>query len=113
YQMKLIAGRNMLHSDSLQELVINETLAKAIGCKKPQEALGKLLYQPLPHGETGKAYPVVGVVADFHITSFHEAIQPTVIENVPDRKFSLAINMATSEKKTRATNNHFSQKKQK
>ncbi|MEP6617366.1 MAG: ABC transporter permease, partial [Ginsengibacter sp.] len=29
YGMKLIAGRNMLHSDSLAELVINETLARA------------------------------------------------------------------------------------
>ena len=31
YQMKLIAGRNMLHSDSINELVINETLAKTLG----------------------------------------------------------------------------------
>ena len=44
YQMKLIAGRNMLHSDSLNELVINETLAKAIGFANPQDAIGKMLY---------------------------------------------------------------------
>ena len=98
YQMKLIAGRNMLHSDSLQELVVNETLTKAIGCKRPQEAVGKFLYQPLPGGKTGKAFPIVGVVADFHITSFHDAIQPAVIENVPDRKSSIAFKLATSEK---------------
>ena len=41
--MKIIAGRNMLHSDSLNELVINETLAKAIGFKNPKDAVGKLL----------------------------------------------------------------------
>ena len=92
YKMKLIAGRNMLHSDSLNELVINETLSKAIGFKNPQDAVGKLLYQQ------ERSYPIVGVVADFHTGSFHEAIQPTVIENMPDRKFSIAIKLAMSEK---------------
>src|SRR5439155_748404 len=31
YKMKLIAGRNMLGSDSLSEVVINETFSKALG----------------------------------------------------------------------------------
>ncbi len=91
YQMKLVAGRNMLHSDSIDELIINETLAKAIGFTNPQDAIGKFLY-------SDKAHPIVGVVADFHTTSFHETIKPTVIENVPDRKFSIAVKLSTSEK---------------
>ncbi len=94
--MKIIAGRNMLHSDSLNELVINETLAKAIGFKNPKDAVGKLLYQQAY--PTEKAYPIVGVVADFHTGSFHEAIKPTVIENVPERKSSIAVKLAVSEK---------------
>lgn len=94
YKMKIIAGRNMLHSDSLNELVVNETLAKTIGFKNPQDAVGKLLYQQSYPVE--KAYPIVGVVADFHTGSFHEAIKPTVIENVPERKFSLAIKFSTT-----------------
>ena len=101
YGMKLIAGRNMLAGDSLNELVINETFSKSLGFAKPQDAIGKLLYQQYYQGE--KAYPVVGVVADYHTGSFHEAIQPVVIENVPDRKFGVAIKVAGDEKNLKAT----------
>ena len=41
YGMKLVAGRNIFHSDSLRELVINETYARQLGCKTPQEAIGQ------------------------------------------------------------------------
>jgi putative ABC transport system permease protein len=96
YQMKVIAGRNMLHSDSLKELVINETLVRTIGFTNPQDAVGKLLYQQ--GYPTEKSYPIVGVVADFHTGSFHEVIHPTVIENVPGRKFSIAIKLVAGQK---------------
>jgi ABC-type antimicrobial peptide transport system permease subunit len=96
YGMKIIAGRNMLASDSLNELIINETFAKSLGFANPRDAVGKLLYQQFYQGE--KAYPVVGVVADYHTGSFHEAIQPVVIENVPDRKSGVAIKLAGGEK---------------
>ena len=96
YGMKLIAGRNMLASDSLKELVVNETLARRLGFADPQDAVGKLLYQQFFQGE--KPYPIVGVVADFHTGSFHEAIQPAVIENVPERKTSVAIKLSAVKK---------------
>jgi ABC-type antimicrobial peptide transport system permease subunit len=56
-----------------------------------------VLYAVSPQGGIGKGYPVVGVVADFHVSSFHEAIPPAVIENVPERKSSIAIKLAASE----------------
>jgi len=89
YQMKLLAGRNILHSDSAKEFVINETLAKVMNCKDPADALGKMLYW------NNKPYPVVGVVADFHTSSFHDAIGPLCIVNRPDREGTLAIKLAT------------------
>lgn len=89
YRMKLVAGRNMLHSDSLNELVINETLAKTIGFADPNDAVGKML----------SGHPIVGVVADFHQGSFHDAILPAVIENAPDsKKHSIAIKLTSEEK---------------
>ena len=97
YQMKLIAGRNMLHSDSINELVINETMAKAIGFSNPGDAVGKMLYSTRPNSDKG--FPIVGVVADFHQGSFHDAILPAVIENAPDdQKRSIAVKLTTSEK---------------
>jgi hypothetical protein len=92
YNMKIVAGRNMMHSDSLSELVINQTCARAIGFANPNEAVGKLLYRG------NNAYPIVGVVADFHEISFHDAIRPDVIENIPARELGLGIKLATTGK---------------
>jgi hypothetical protein len=97
YGMKLVAGRNIFHSDSLRELVVNETLARQLmGCKTPQEAIGRVLYGGGPQGGVGKSYPVVGVVADFHVGSFHEVIPPAVIENLKVRLQSVAIKVASA-----------------
>jgi ABC-type antimicrobial peptide transport system permease subunit len=96
YQMKMISGTNISHNDSLNEIVVNETMARAMGCRHPEEVVGKMLY-----GTTGgseKAFPVVGVVADFHQGSFHDAILPAVILNFPLFKESIAIRLASSEK---------------
>jgi putative ABC transport system permease protein len=92
YQMKIIAGRNFLHSDSLNQLVINETATRALGFSKPEQALGRRLYQ----GD--QPYPVVGVVADFYENSFRELIKPMVIENDARRQSSMAVKLATTGK---------------
>jgi putative ABC transport system permease protein len=97
YGMRLVAGRNVFHSDSLRELVINETMTKLMGFKTPEEAVGKLLYRGV-----NKGYPVVGVIADFHVGSFHEAIPPAVIENVPERKNAVAIKLTAGERDEKA-----------
>lgn len=89
YAMKLLAGTNLRHSDSLSEFVINETFAKKLGFQAPGQAIGKLLYRE------NKAFPIVGVVQDFHEGSFHEAIGPLVIGHMPEREKSLAIRLAT------------------
>ena len=92
YQMKLIAGKNISHSDSLHDLVINETYSRMLGFKHPREAIGKILY----HND--RPYPIVGVVADFHQGSFHEAIHPAVIGKMPEREESIAIKLDAGEK---------------
>lgn len=93
YQMKIVAGRNMLQGDSTNEVVINETLAKAIGFANPSDAVGKILYS----GD--KPIPVVAVVKDFHQGSFHDAILPAVIQNAPDdQKHSIAVKLNADEK---------------
>jgi putative ABC transport system permease protein len=95
YQMRLVAGKNLLHSDSLRELVINETYSRALGFKSPEEAIGKILYPDIGGGR-GKACPIVGVVADFHDASFHEAIGPVAIGHDPANELSLAIKLSAA-----------------
>jgi len=98
YQIKLLAGRNLEHADSMKEIVINEKLSRLMGCKKPQDAVGKMLYW------ADKPYPVVGVVADFHSRSFHDPIAPLCIVNRPDREGTLAVKLTTAEKESKNIN---------
>ncbi|MGH2566636.1 MAG: ABC transporter permease, partial [Ginsengibacter sp.] len=82
----------LVPSDSMKEVLVNETYAKILGFTNPEDIVGKLLYQ------NDKPYPVVGVVSDFHQGSFHEAIQPVIIAHVPKRERSVAIKLATKGK---------------
>jgi hypothetical protein len=90
YQMKLLAGRNLANSDSLSEYVINETYSRALGFNTPGEAIGKLLYWK------NKSYPIVGVVADFHEGSFHQAIPALLIGHMPEFENSMGVRLKTS-----------------
>jgi hypothetical protein len=73
YELKLLAGRNLTHSDTTNEFVINETAMRAFGFHSPHDALGKIIGQP------GNLFPVVGVVKDFHLTNFHNTIDPVAL----------------------------------
>jgi putative ABC transport system permease protein len=92
YQLKLLAGENFRHSDSIRELIINEACARQLGFQDPQEAIGKFL-------SIAGSHPVVGVVADFHEKSLHEPIRPIVFLNFRDGERSIAIKLASEGKK--------------
>ncbi|MCR8559228.1 ABC transporter permease [Mucilaginibacter sp. BJC16-A38] len=62
-------------NDSSQA-VINETEAKALGWKNPENAVGqKIVFME-------DVFTITGVVADFHFGSMQERIQPLVFTNV-------------------------------
>jgi predicted permease len=75
FGLQLVAGRNLLPSDTTREFVVNETLLKALGILSPQEALGKMLYTS---GGRRKG-PIVGVVKDFFNNSFRGSISPICV----------------------------------
>jgi hypothetical protein len=87
YDIRLVAGRNLLHSDSLKEFLINETAASQLGFTRPDQAPGKMVYW------RGKAYPIAGVVADFHQQSYRKAILPLFLGHIPDWEKTLAIRL--------------------
>ncbi|TAH22732.1 MAG: FtsX-like permease family protein [Cytophagales bacterium] len=74
FGLKLLAGRNISNSDSMVEVVINESYSKLLGFKNPQEAVGQAFT-----AYSGAALPIVGVIKDFHIQPMHKAIAPTFI----------------------------------
>lgn len=92
YQLNLLAGRNIMPSDTLKEFVVNETFVKNLGFKKPAEILGKLA------NLNGRNYPIVGVVQDFHENSLHAMIKPTIIAYIPDMAKDLAVKLPTKGK---------------
>ena len=96
YQMKLLAGRNLMPADSLTEYVINETCSRMLGFNNPGQAIGNMLYFK------DRPYPIVGVVADFNEKSFRETILPVCIVNIPTKQGSLAVKLAVKGKQADA-----------
>ena len=93
YHMKIVAGRNLLHTDSVREYLINVTAAKAMGFNDPQQAIGRLLATDA----RDKAYPIVGVVADFCEKTFYEQVIPCTIANNPDVQKEIALKLTPAE----------------
>lgn len=89
YQIKLLAGRNILHSDSSSEFLINQTLATSLGFRTPADALGKPLY----FTNRPKPLPIVGVMADVQTGSMREAIRPTILVHDPSAERELGIRL--------------------
>lgn len=85
YQLKLLAGKNIVDCDTTNSVIINQTYAHILGFKNMQDAVGKFI-------DWDKKKPIVGVVADFHQKSLHEIIKPLVISNGSKR--SRAFNIA-------------------
>lgn len=77
FNLKLVAGRNIMPSDSVTEFLVNETFVKKLGLTSPDEVLGKML---AINGETMKAR-IEGVVKDFYTYSMHEEIAPLCISS--------------------------------
>ena len=103
YNIKLLAGRNLLPADSVKEFIINETFLKVMGYRDPREVIGKRLYW------RDNPYPIAGVVADFHTASFHDPILPLCIINRPDRQRSLAVKLASAGSNTQTVKMTISQ----
>ena len=81
YQIKILAGRNILASDTTNEYVINETYMHILGFQKPDEVLNKRINNK----------PIVGVMADFNQESLHSPIKPMVFSSEMGNSWELHI----------------------
>jgi predicted permease len=75
FNLQVIAGRNIQHSDTVREFLLNETAVAKLGISAPEEVIGKRMQIGLNNSKG----TIVGVVKDFHNQSFHESIQPICI----------------------------------
>lgn len=90
YGLKLVAGRNVVASDTLRELLINQKLVKALGLKSPDEALNRRLLV----GDADKTGVIVGVVSDFNNSDLYTEIEPTVIFSILKRYRQAGVKLA-------------------
>jgi ABC-type antimicrobial peptide transport system permease subunit len=89
YHIPLIAGRNITASDTANELLINETLAKQIGFSAPATAIGHFLQ--LGSGQL----PIVGVMHDFNQASVRTAVAPLIYYASPKHGYVMHVALQT------------------
>jgi putative ABC transport system permease protein len=75
YKLSLIAGRNMHPADTAGEFLVNESLVKSLGLKKPEDILNK----PMTTWHDQIKGTVVGVLKDFNNRSFRNDLAPLLI----------------------------------
>lgn len=73
FRMSLAAGRQPFPSDTVREVMVNETLVKRLGLKSSEDVIGKTV-----RFDDGISYPVVGVVKDFNDNSLRDGISPII-----------------------------------
>jgi putative ABC transport system permease protein len=75
YKLPLIAGRNLQPSDMTKEFLVNESLVKSLGLKKPEDILNK----EISIWDDQIKCRVVGVLKDFNNRSFRNDLAPLLI----------------------------------
>lgn len=91
FGLQLVAGRWYLPSDTMREMVVNETLLKKVGLTDPQKAIGKTLRMG-----SSTWRPIVGVVRDFKINSLHDEIKPFLITSNQENYLVAAVKLRTA-----------------
>lgn len=90
FGLQFLAGKPYDKSDTIKDLVINETLLKKIGVNNPNDAIGKeiQLY--------GGSFTIAGVVKDFKTSSLRDAVKPVVIAEQKDYYGVTSVKLHTS-----------------
>lgn len=92
YKLQLVAGRNLQPSDMTREFLVNESLVKSLGFKKPEDILNKEI--SILNGVI--KCPVVGVLKDFNNRSLRNDLAPMIITTNVTMYRQVAIKLATA-----------------
>ncbi|MDO3625868.1 ABC transporter permease [Mucilaginibacter sp. BT774] len=92
YKLPLIAGRNLQPSQMTKEFLVNESLVKSLGLKRPEDIIGKEI--SIWNGLI--TCPVVGVMKDFNDRSFRNEVAPLLITTDAAMYNQLSIKLGTT-----------------
>lgn len=87
YGVKIVAGRNVMASDTSREFLVNEETVRRLGEKSNNDVLNKKL---TIWGKTGL---VVGVIKDYHVMTLHEKIPPLALSTNTQMYYTVAVKM--------------------
>ena len=87
YGVKVVAGRNLMPSDTVREFLVNEETVKRLGEKTNNDVLNKKM---IIWGKTGI---VVGVLKDYHVMTLHEKIPPLALSTMTHMYQTIAVKM--------------------
>jgi putative ABC transport system permease protein len=95
FDLRLVAGRNLLPSDTVREMLVNEAMIRKLNLQSPDEAIGRMISA----NGGGMIAPIVGVVKDFHDKSFHEEISPILVTTNTElySNYAVKISMANAQ----------------
>ncbi len=85
FELKLLSGERLVDLDTATGYVVNREFARIAGFADPTEIVGKRVRI------WRKLYPVIGVVENFHTTSLHDKIEPTVLLNRIANYYTMAV----------------------
>ncbi|MFD0765075.1 ABC transporter permease [Mucilaginibacter lutimaris] len=75
FGLQFTAGKGYDQSDTIRQVVVNETFIHKLGIQKAEDAIGKVVKL----GGRGTWAPITGVVKDFKTNSLRDAVKPIVI----------------------------------
>lgn len=93
YQIELLSGENLVHSDSATKFLVNESFVRALGFENLQDALGT------PVEIWGSKAFVAGVIKDFNASPLHHKISPVIIMAGTEAYYNGAVRLETKEVK--------------
>ncbi|HXO74726.1 MAG TPA: FtsX-like permease family protein, partial [Puia sp.] len=93
YGLRIVAGRNILHSDTTREFLVNETAVRDLGFKNAADAIGK----PVQIGMNEAKGYIVGVVKDFHSRSLHDRITPFFLSSNKQSERAVSVKLAAAD----------------
>ena len=100
FGLQMLAGRAFDKSDTINEVVVNETLMKKLGVKNADEMVGKEI---MIKSNSDEWKTITGVVKDFKTNSLKETIKPLAISEMRERYQVTSVKLISKNiKKTKA-----------
>ena len=100
YDINVVAGRGFSAdraSDSTEAMLINEAAVRQLGYRDPEAAIGQRFEQNRRQGT------IIGVIEDFHVHSFREAIPPLTLRMTPGFNLYTFVTLTISPQNVPAT----------